>query len=193
MCEQPANNLPSDTYVHRLLVSMLDIHVQAEPPLRACLQERLEHLRVATLPQLQASGTEGPTMVWHRTPPGDRYWEWVSQARHMVLTATAAWPRQPWIELRTERVAHFKYLARCLTTSGWGTPTRDPCMWPSTPRMRRHPCMAWGQPCRHTCGSVLKATQHCAPTAPRKRRPNIWGSGRNQAYASMNAAAGNHP
>ena len=76
VCEQPMNDLPSDTCLHRLLVSVVDIHMQVELPLHACLQE---HLRVATLPQPQASGTEGPTMVWHRTPPRDRNWEWVSR------------------------------------------------------------------------------------------------------------------
>ena len=54
---------------------------------------------MAMLPQLQACGTEGPTMVWHRTPPGNRYWEWGSQERHTVLTITVARPPDPWIEL----------------------------------------------------------------------------------------------
>ena len=33
-------------------------------------------------------------------------------------------------------------------------------MWPSTPR--KH-CR---QPCIHTCGNILEATQHCAPPGP---------------------------
>ena len=59
VCEQPAGDLPSDTCLHRLLVSLLDM-----------------------------SKTEGPTIVWHRTSPGGKYWEWASAARHLVLTIT---------------------------------------------------------------------------------------------------------
>ena len=58
VCEKPRRDLPSDTRLHRLLVSLLDIQTQVEPPLHACLQE---HLRVTTLRRLQPVGTEGPT------------------------------------------------------------------------------------------------------------------------------------
>ena len=60
VCEQPVQDLPSVTRLHRLLVGLLEVQVQVEPPLHACLHE---HLRVAMLPQLQAAGTQGPTMV----------------------------------------------------------------------------------------------------------------------------------
>ena len=38
VCEQPTGNLPSDTRLHQLLVSLLDINVQVEPPpcMHAC-------------------------------------------------------------------------------------------------------------------------------------------------------------
>ena len=64
VCEQPRQALPSNPRLHRLLVSLLDIRTQAEAPLHLCLQDVL---RVTTLPQLQATSTEDPTMVWHRS------------------------------------------------------------------------------------------------------------------------------
>ena len=97
--------------------------MQVERPLHACFQE---HLEVTTLPQLQATGIEGPTMMWHRDPPGCRYWEWVSHARHVVLTITSAQPPEPWIELCAEAVAPFRYPARCLTHKCPGHPNKGP-------------------------------------------------------------------
>ena len=47
--EQPRQDLPSDTRLHRLLVSLLDIRTQVEPPLHVCLQDDLQ---VTTLLQL---------------------------------------------------------------------------------------------------------------------------------------------
>ena len=64
--------------------------------------------------------------VWHRVPPGRHYWEWVSHARHAVLTVTPAQPPEPWIELRTEVVAHFTYPAPCLTHKCPGHPNKGP-------------------------------------------------------------------
>ena len=52
---------------------------------------------------------KGPTMVWHRTPPGDRYWEWVSWARHTVLTVAPTKLLELWIELQARAVALFRY------------------------------------------------------------------------------------
>ena len=65
VCEQPHRDLPSNTCLQRLLVSLVDLQAQVEPPKHARLQE---HLRATTLPLLQAADTEGPTMVWHRDP-----------------------------------------------------------------------------------------------------------------------------
>ena len=47
VCEQPINDPPSNTRLHRLLVGLLNIQVHWCPPLHACLQE---HLHVAKLP-----------------------------------------------------------------------------------------------------------------------------------------------
>ena len=68
--EQPRQDLPSDTCLHRLLVSLLDISTQAEPPLHVCL---CDDQRVTTLLQLQATSAEDPTMVWHGSQPGNHY------------------------------------------------------------------------------------------------------------------------
>ena len=106
-----------------LLVGLLDIQVQVEPPLHACLQG---YLQVATLRQLQAAGTEGPTMVWHRDPPGRHYCEWVSNVWHAVLTITPAQPPEPWIELQTEAAALFRHLVSCVTHKCLGHPNNSP-------------------------------------------------------------------
>ena len=66
-------------------------------------------------PQLHIAGTEGPTMVWHREPPGRHSWQWASHSQHVVLTVTPAQPPRPWIELRTEGLARFRYPTQCLT------------------------------------------------------------------------------
>ena len=42
VCEQPKNDLPIDTRLHRPLVSLRDIHVKEEPPLHTCLKEHLQ-------------------------------------------------------------------------------------------------------------------------------------------------------
>ena len=100
-------------------MSLLDIPVQMEPP-------------PTCMPLALASG-HSPTALgyWHRglhhqTPPGDRYWEWVSQTWHIVLIITAAWPPEPWIELQAEAVAHFGYLAKVLTHKCPGHPNKGP-------------------------------------------------------------------
>ena len=61
VCEQPHQDLPSDTQLHRLLVSLLDISTQAEPPLHVYLHAPLhvylhDKQRVTTLAQLQDTG-----------------------------------------------------------------------------------------------------------------------------------------
>ena len=91
-------------------MSLLDIYTQAEPP------HLQDDLQVTTLPRLQAAGTEGPTMVWHRSQPDNHYWRWVAcvqhkahSTQHIVLTVTHTPPPEPWIELRPEAVALFKY------------------------------------------------------------------------------------
>ena len=85
-------------------MSLLDIHLQVEPPLHECMEE---HLRATTLPRLQAVGTEGPTMVCHHDPPDRRYWEWASRARHAMVSITHTPLLEPWIELHVEAVAAF--------------------------------------------------------------------------------------
>ena len=65
-------------------------------------------------------------MVWHCTLPGHHYWEWMSHERHAVLTVTPAEPPEPWIELWTNAVARFRYLARCLTHKCPGHPNKGP-------------------------------------------------------------------
>ena len=37
VCEQPASDFPGDNRLHRLLVTLLDINMQVEPLLHACL------------------------------------------------------------------------------------------------------------------------------------------------------------
>ena len=37
VCKQPMNNLPDNTRLHGLPLSLLDIQVHVEPPLHACL------------------------------------------------------------------------------------------------------------------------------------------------------------
>ena len=86
---------------------------------------------MTALPQLRATGTEGPTTVWHHDLPD---WEWASQAQHAVLSITHALPREPWIELRTEAVAHFGYPARWLTHKCLGNPNKAHSQWHFTPR-----------------------------------------------------------
>ena len=108
VCEQPMNSLPSDTRLHRLLVSILDIHLQVEPALQV-------ELPLHVHPQLQDGSMEGPTMLLHRVPPGHRYWEWVSHAQRIVLATTATDPLEPWLELPLEAVALFRYPARYTT------------------------------------------------------------------------------
>ena len=79
---------------------------------------------MTTLRRLQTTSMEGPTMVWHRTLPGDQYWEWTSRERHMVLTIAVARPLEPWIEFYGR--ALFKYPARCLTHECLGHPNMRP-------------------------------------------------------------------
>ena len=86
VCEQPTDDLPSHTRLHRLLMSLLGIHEHAEPPLHACLQE---DLRVTTLQQLQPMARKAPQ--WRGTAGclGTNTRGWTSQARHLVLTIAA--------------------------------------------------------------------------------------------------------
>ena len=65
-------------------------------------------------------------MVWHHSRPGSPYWKWVARAQHVVLTITPTPPLEPWIELRTEAVALFKYPTRCLIHKCPGRPHRGP-------------------------------------------------------------------
>ena len=61
VCEHPSKTSLVTPWCVRLLVGLLDIQVQVEPPpspLHVCLQE---HLQVATLPELQA-GHHGATI-----------------------------------------------------------------------------------------------------------------------------------
>ena len=177
--EQPKNDLPSNTRLHRLLVSLLDIHEQVVPPLHECLQK---HLCVAMLQHCQASGTEGPTMVWHRTPPGHQYWEWVSQARYTVITITAAQPPEPWIELRAEAVALFRHQARCLTHRRPGHPNKGPLY------MALHAPHAVGVgpgPTDSPAEAFRGENAKLSPHQPQQRHPSICGSGWNCACGSM--------
>ena len=123
VCKKPVRDLPRDTRLHWLWVGLLDVEIQGAPPLHASFHE---HVRVAALPQLQVADTEGPTMVWHRDPPGRHYREWVSHARHVVLTITPAQPLKPWIQLRVETGALLRYPARCLTHKCLGHPNKSP-------------------------------------------------------------------
>ena len=104
VCEQPHQDLPRDTPLHRLLVSRLDINVQAEPPLHVCLHNEQW---VTTLPRLQAASR-------------------VARAQHAVLTITPTPPPEPWIELRTEAVAQLRYPTRCPAHKCQGHPHRGP-------------------------------------------------------------------
>ena len=54
-------------------------------------------------------------MVWHHTRPDSHHWTWVTGAQHTVLTVTHTPPPEPWVELRPEAVALFKYPTRCIT------------------------------------------------------------------------------
>ena len=65
-------------------------------------------------------------MVWHRTLPGEQYWEWVSWVRHTVLIITPTKPPEPCIELQAGVVALFRYPARCLTHKCPGHPNKGP-------------------------------------------------------------------
>ena len=69
---------------------------------------------MATLPQLQAAGTEGPTMVWHRAPPA------CGAYCHTRPTAGAV-DRAP-----DRAVACFRCTARCLAHKCPGHPNKGP-------------------------------------------------------------------
>ena len=59
VCEQPKNGFPCDTRLHRLLVSLLDIHVQVEPPyMRAYEWPRCSSSRLVAHRAPQWCGTE---------------------------------------------------------------------------------------------------------------------------------------
>ena len=73
--EQP----PSNTCLHRLVVSLLNILVQVEPPPAYVPLGAPPSGHVASAPSWWHRE------VWHRMPPEDQFWEWVSRAE-LVLT-----------------------------------------------------------------------------------------------------------
>ena len=114
ICEQPRQDLPSNTRLHRLLVSLLDISTQGKLPLHVCLHN---DKRVTTLPQLQATGTESPLDGVALLSAGQPLSDEVARAQHSADNNNP----QP-VELRPKAVASFRYTTQCLTHKCPGHP-----------------------------------------------------------------------
>ena len=65
-------------------------------------------------------------MLCNRVRPDRQYWEWTSQARHVVLSVTHTTPSEPWVEFHVEVVVRFRYPSQRLTHKSPGHPHRGP-------------------------------------------------------------------
>ena len=123
VCCQSQNTLPSDTRLHRLLVALLGVQVQANAPLHTQLWDDHQHTSPG---QLQSGGVWAPTIVWLSELPAEAYWQWAQASPAPLVTVTAALPPWPWIAIAPAAVAKFKYPVECVAHRCRGHPNKGP-------------------------------------------------------------------